>query len=95
VPDEIDPATLRSSGYVVHTLQTALFHGLTADSAEDAIVTAVAMGEDTDTVGAVTGAVAGARFGADALPERWLAELDVRDELAALGSRLARLSDDN
>jgi ADP-ribosyl-[dinitrogen reductase] hydrolase len=95
VPDEIDPATLRSSGYVVHTLQTALFHGLTADSAEDAIVTAVSMGEDTDTVGAVTGAVAGARFGADALPERWLAELDVRDELAALGSRLARLSDDN
>jgi ADP-ribosyl-[dinitrogen reductase] hydrolase len=95
VPDGIHSTTLRSSGYVVHTLQTALAHGLTADSAEDAIVTAVNMGEDTDTVGAVTGAVAGARFGADALPERWLADLDARDELAALAGRLARLADEH
>jgi ADP-ribosyl-[dinitrogen reductase] hydrolase len=56
-PDGIGPATLCSSGYVVHTLQTALYHGPTADSAEDAIGTGVNMGQDT--VGAVTGAIAG------------------------------------
>ena len=89
VPDGIDESTLASSGYVVHTLQTALYHGLTAPDAEEAIVTAVNMGDDTDTVGAVTGAVAGARFGASALPERWLATVDGADELRALAMQLA------
>jgi ADP-ribosyl-[dinitrogen reductase] hydrolase len=92
VPESTDPADLRSSGYVIHTLQTALYHGLTADSAEAAIVTAVNMGDDTDTVGAVTGAIAGARFGEQKLPVRWLSELDYTDELQQLGQRLATMN---
>lgn len=79
---------LENSGYVVTTLQAGLFHGLTADSAEEAIVDAVMMGGDTDTIGAVVGAVAGTRFGVDALPERWLDSLAVRDELDTLASHL-------
>jgi ADP-ribosyl-[dinitrogen reductase] hydrolase len=79
---------LRSTGYVVHTLQTALWLGLDADSAEEAVVDAVALGEDTDTVAAVTGAVAGARFGAGALPERWLEAIPERDELTSLSTTL-------
>lgn len=89
VPDGIDEATLASSGYVLHTLQTGLYHGLTAPNPEAAIVRAVTMGDDTDTVGAVTGAIAGARFGASALPARWLSTLDSSDELRALATRLA------
>lgn len=84
VPDDTDPDTLRASGYVLDTLQTSLYHGLTADTAEEAIVSAVNMGEDTDTVGAVTGAIAGARFGANALPTRWTSELECTDEIAHL-----------
>lgn len=83
------PTELRTTGYVVHTLQTALWDGLHAESAEEAIVRAVNRGGDTDTVGAVAGAVAGVRFGASALPERWLATLDGRDELERLGTELA------
>ena len=79
---------LSSSGYVVDTLQTALYDALTASSAEEAIVSAVNRGGDTDTVGAITGAVAGARFGSDSLPKRWLGELDHRDELEDLASAL-------
>lgn len=75
VPDHIDAAQLQTSGYVVHTLQTALYDAVTASSAEEAIITAVNRGGDTDTIGAVTGAVAGARFGVGALPDRWLDEL--------------------
>lgn len=82
------PDPLRSTGYVVHTLQTALWLGLTAESAEEAVVDAVALGEDTDTVAAVTGAVAGARFGAASLPERWLEEVPEREELASLATTL-------
>lgn len=80
---------LRSTGYVVDTLQTALWHGLRAETAEDALVDVVNMGGDADTVGAVTGAVVGARFGGDALPDRWLADLDAADELRELARDLA------
>jgi ADP-ribosyl-[dinitrogen reductase] hydrolase len=84
-----DPATLDSSGYVVTTLEAGLYHGLTADTAAAAVVDAVAMGGDADTVGAVAGAVAGARFGADALPARWTDALTVREELTDLATTLA------
>jgi ADP-ribosyl-[dinitrogen reductase] hydrolase len=82
------PGALETSGYVVHSLQTALHDGLFAESAEEAIVTAVNRGGDTDTIGAVAGAVAGARFGASTLPDRWLAALDAAEELESLAKRL-------
>jgi ADP-ribosyl-[dinitrogen reductase] hydrolase len=82
------PDTLETSGYVVHSLQTALHDGLSAESAEDAIVTAVNRGGDTDTIGAIAGAVAGARFGASTLPDRWLTALDATAELESLATQL-------
>ena len=94
VPDRIDPEQLRPTGYVVDTLQIALQTALTADSAEEAIVTAVSRGGDTDTIGAVTGALAGARFGSDGLPDRWLSELQYREDLDLLGRALATMSFD-
>lgn len=88
LPAPTDPS-LVASGYVVDTLRTALAIALRADDAESAIVDAVGMGDDTDTVGAVTGALVGARFGAEALPERWLADLDGREEIAELARTLS------
>ena len=79
---------LANSGYVVTTLQAGLYHGLTADSAEDAIVDAVMLGGDTDTIAAVAGAVAGARFGASELPDRWLRAIDETAEIRELSQRL-------
>ena len=84
---------LQTTGYVVHTLQTVLHDAVTADSAEEAIVTAVNRGGDTDTVGAVTGAVAGARFGHDSLPdqatagERAAQREELIERLACTGGR--------
>ncbi|MFY4815457.1 ADP-ribosylglycohydrolase family protein [Haloarcula sp. AONF1] len=82
------PSTLETSGYVVYSLQTALHDGFVADSAEDAIVTAVNRGGDTDTIGAIAGAVAGARFGASQLPDRWLGAIDEVNELEGLATQL-------
>jgi len=82
------PGTLETSGYVVHSLQTALHDGLSADSAEEAIVTAVNRGGDADTIGAIAGAVAGARFGASQLPNQWRSAIDETDELEALAAQL-------
>lgn len=86
------PETLETSGYVVHSLQTALHDGLLAESAEEAIVTAVNRGGDTDTIGAIAGAVAGARFGASELPERWLTTIDETRELNDLAGRLVEMT---
>ena len=88
VPDMIDESQLETSGYVMHTLQTALYDAMTAETAEDAIVTAVNRGGDTDTIGAVTGALAGARFGSNSLPERWLDTVDKLEELELLAQAL-------
>jgi len=78
------PGSLEASGYVVHSLQTALHDGLRSESAEEAIVSAVNRGGDTDTIGAIAGAVAGARFGASQLPDRWLSAIDETNELESL-----------
>ncbi|RZV12561.1 ADP-ribosyl-[dinitrogen reductase] hydrolase [Natrinema hispanicum] len=88
------PDPLSTSGYVIHTLQTALHDAIQADSSEDAIVTAVNRGGDTDTIGAIAGAVAGARFGASELPDRWLAEIDEEAELRHLATALQNLGGD-
>ena len=84
--DTIEP--LKTSGYVVHTLQTALHDGLREDSVEEAIITAVNRGGDTDTIGAVTGAIAGVGFGKAGIPERWLNEISETDELERLAADL-------
>jgi ADP-ribosyl-[dinitrogen reductase] hydrolase len=85
------PGTLRTSGYVVHSLQTGLHDGLNAESAEEAVVTAVNRGGDTDTIGAIAGAVAGARFGASGLPDRWLGPIDETEEIERLAEGLRTL----
>jgi len=103
VPDELTsavapiaqgepPDTLETSGYVVHSLQTALHDGLNATSAEEAIVTAVNRGEDTGTIGAIAGAVAGARLEASKLPGRWLSAIDETNELESLADQLVEIA---
>jgi len=82
-----------SSGFVLDTLGASFWALAHRDSAEEAIVTAVSMGDDTDTTGAVTGALAGAYYGAAALPERWLSVLEPRDELVDLAGRLLAWSE--
>ncbi|TXN00179.1 ADP-ribosylglycohydrolase family protein [Methylobacterium sp. WL64] len=79
---------IRSSGYVIHTLEAALWAVGTTDSFEAALTLAVNLGDDADTVGAVTGQLAGALYGASAIPERWLHPLAWRDQLIDLADRL-------
>ncbi|ERG92583.1 MAG: ADP-ribosylglycohydrolase, partial [Haloquadratum walsbyi J07HQW1] len=90
--DTPKPNTLETSGYVVHSLQTALHNGLIADSAEDAIVTAVNHGGDTDTIGAIAGAIAGARFGSSALPDQWIDTINEAGELELLADQLVEMA---
>ena len=65
-----------SSGYIVDTIQTVLHFFHTTDSLEDCITKTVNMGGDANTVGALAGMLAGAKYGVGAIPERWLKQLD-------------------
>jgi len=82
-----------SSGFVVHTFEAAIWAVGTTQSFEEALVAAVNLGHDADTVGAVAGQLAGARYGIRAIPARWtdiLVQCDRIDQrardLVALGN---------
>lgn len=62
---------LANTGWVRHTLESAVWGLLTTDNFEDAVIKVVNLGSDADTAGAVTGALAGAAYGIDAIPLRW------------------------
>ena len=79
---------IESSGYVVHTLEAALWAVATTTSFEEALIEAVNLARDADTVGAVTGQIAGAIYGLSAIPQRWLAPLAWRDEIEDTARRL-------
>jgi ADP-ribosyl-[dinitrogen reductase] hydrolase len=67
----------RASGYIVDTMQTVLHHFLNTDSFESCVVETVNCGEDADTTGAIVGMLAGALYGVEAIPLRWIDRLDV------------------
>ena len=67
----------RASGYIVDTMQTVLHHFFNADNFEDCVVATVNCGEDADTTGAIVGMLAGALYGVEAIPRRWIDQLDI------------------
>ena len=66
---------------VLDTLATTLQCFLSTDNFEDALIKAVNKGYDSDTVGNILGGLAGSYYGYQAIPERWLAPLTVKEEL--------------
>lgn len=80
---------IRSGGFVIDTLEAALFCLLGATGYEDAVLHAVRLGGDTDTTAAVTGAAAGLAFGIEAIPQAWLQTLRGRDLIERTALRFA------
>jgi ADP-ribosyl-[dinitrogen reductase] hydrolase len=83
---------LRPTGFVLNTLEAAVWCWQRAGTFEEAMVAAVNLGDDADTVGAVCGALAGADFGLAGIPPRWLDTLEGRAHLVHLAGELYRLS---
>jgi len=81
-------ARIKSSGYVIDTLEAALWAVDTTDDFAAALLLAVNLGGDADTVGAVTGQFAGARYGLSGIPERWRGKLAWYDRIVALAQAL-------
>ena len=72
---ELDEDSIKSTGYVVDTLEASMWTLLNTNSYEEAIVEAVSLGDDTDTVAAITGSMAGTIYGVNSIPERWLSKV--------------------
>lgn len=83
-----------ASPYVVDTMQTVFHYLFTTGELEECLVGVVNQGGDADTTGAIAGMIAGAFYGLEAIPKRWLKRLDpaVRQEVDDLAERLVRLS---
>jgi ADP-ribosyl-[dinitrogen reductase] hydrolase len=79
---------ISSSGYVVDSLEAALWCVGETGSFEAAVLLAANLGDDADTVAAITGQLAGALYGASAIPGHWRDRLAWHDEIAALALRL-------
>lgn len=75
---------ISSSGYIVSTLEASIWALLKTNSYEDAVVKAINLGDDTDTIGAITGSMAGVFYGKESIPKRWCEKLAKRDFLEFL-----------
>jgi ADP-ribosylglycohydrolase len=78
-----------SSGYVVDTLEAAVWCLLTTNSYKECVLCAVNLGEDTDTTAAVAGGLAGALYGYEAIPVAWRETLSAATAIEALCRRAA------
>jgi ADP-ribosyl-[dinitrogen reductase] hydrolase len=72
---DIPEDSIKSTTFVIDSLEASLWSFLRANTFEDAIISAVSLGEDTDTVGSITGSLAGLFYGFQNIPYSWYNEL--------------------
>ena len=76
--------TIKSSGYVVDSLEAAVWSLITTDTLEECLLRAVNLGDDSDTVGAIAGGLAALFYGYDSVPEEWRKQIIKEQEIIAL-----------
>lgn len=86
------PPQIRGTGYVVQSLEAALWAFHHTDNFRDGCLRAVNLGDNADTTGAIYGQLAGAFYGEPGLPEPWLQRLALRAAIATLAGQLVERS---
>lgn len=85
---EKQPPAIRGTGYVVQSLEAALWAFYRSDNFRDGALLAVNLGEDADTTGAVYGQIAGACYGLSGIPAPWLEKIHQRELILNFARRL-------
>jgi len=83
----IDIDEIQSDGYVIHTLEAALWTFLKYDTYKESVLAAINLGGDTDTTGAVIGGLAGVYYGLGSIPSEWIDSLARIDDIMVLCDR--------
>jgi len=83
-----DEEEIKSDGYVVHSLEASIWSFLRNNNYKDSVLTAVNLGDDTDTTAAITGGLAGIEYGESAIPIEWKEALVGREMIEKLGDKL-------
>ena len=81
---------IKSSGYIVDTLECAMWIFMNAQHYKEAIIASTNIGGDTDTIGAIVGSMAGIYYGFESIPSNWLDKLQRRDYLMELVDRFEK-----
>ncbi|WP_428241741.1 ADP-ribosylglycohydrolase family protein [Gynuella sp.] len=81
---------VRGTGYVVDSLEAALWCFASTESFQDAILQAANLGDDADTTAAICGQIAGAFYGVDGIPLHWREKVIMQTEILALAERLGQ-----
>lgn len=81
---------IRSSGYVLHTLEASFWCFLKSMNYAEAVQKAVNLGEDTDTTGCVTGGLAGIYYGIESIPAHWVETLARKNDIFSLAEKLSK-----
>ena len=83
-----NPPDIRGTGYVVQSLEAALWAFHRSDSFREGALLAVNLGDDADTTAAIYGQIAGAHYGAPAIPPAWRHKLAMSTEITSLADKL-------
>lgn len=87
------PPRIRGTGYVVESLEAALWAFHRSDDFAEGALLAANLGDDADTTAAIYGQLAGAHYGVEAIPKTWRSKLASLDLLVALADQLLELSE--
>ena len=83
-------SAIRSDGYVVNSLEAALWSVGHTSTYREAVLVAANLGEDADTTAAIAGQLAGALYGASGIPAAWLEKLAWHDQIRTMAADLMR-----
>lgn len=89
---EVNLESVTNSGHAPKSLEAAFHHFASTSSFKEAILQAVNYGDDADTVGAITGQLAGAYYGLSAIPEEWVSGLHEHNRILDTAEKLYKLS---
>ena len=84
---KVEDKDIRSSGYVIDSLEAAVWSVITTNTLEEGLLRAVNLGDDTDTIGAIAGGLAALYYGYNSIPESWRSTIIKRDEIIKMCMR--------
>jgi ADP-ribosylglycohydrolase len=88
-----EPPEIKGTGYVVDSLEAALWAFYKSENFEEGALMAVNLGDDADTTGAIYGQLAGAYYGEEGIPEAWKNKIAHQSLIVGYAEQLFKLAD--